>query len=742
MPKSIKKLTGFLLDKKHIALFLLLVVLTTLVPLQFARADLQSIFEAAMRVVLFATDIIGGVVAIVLGVGQILTGVAPFIAATFLKTAIAFNQMNLIPGAGSDAVSVGFNYTRSLANMAFIIILAWAAFATILRRQSYDVRKILPKLLIIALLINFIPVIAGLILDTTGIITEHFLQASTNAVEIFVAKTPFAEAIRQFTGSEDDWKNLAPSKGTLTGMGVQATAGIIFNIFAFFILLAYALIFIIRIVAIWILIILAPLAWLGYIIPAGKRWWNMWWNQFILWSIIGIPLFFFLYLSGLVMGQTITADPGFSNIASHFGFWSGLLGTITVASLIGNLPFIAAFLILIIGLGISVSLAPRGASGLISGTKKAARWGGKIAAREVPARFFASEKAKEKLKEIRQRPLSPFSAKWREEFGEKGTMGKLGMVAGVPLMPLMQVGAREGLKYSAAQSREINNRVTQLRNTYGKDYESAAGAYSKIPLWDWQGKTAMGLYLSETKGAKALDKLTDEQKREIIKTTARYQPARLEDIVKHKSDLIEDPEVGQLIKNTMVSKGMEDDDVKKLMATMTPAEVGALKTDEAARKALIEKAAHKKAIDALSVSDIETLSDTTIDSEEFKEMVVRFKSWNFVRRLMDERGVDGATLQEKAQEIGLDKIAMSNAAFVRAPYAPGGRVYFDEFPDIEDGKAANERIKTAKRGMFSKEVVNKMVENIKKAEELTRAQERGEELRRRRTKQEEKKKKT
>ena len=287
---------------------LIVVILTAFAPLKSAQAGMADFFfQGITKFVIGAVEIQMIGIALALMLVQLVSGVFPFIAAEVLKIAMIITQnIPLIPTAGaSDMVTVGWQFTRDLANMFFILILAWIGFATILRLETYQVKKLLPKLLIIALLINFIPLITGVILDIANIITGYFIEEGTNAGELFINKLPVMEYVR---GGVQSLPNLIPGQGGIYGMAAKSLMGIIFNLVAFFVLLLYAFIFIVRIVAIWILIVLAPLAWLGYIIPQAKKMWDMWWSQFIQWAIIGIPLAFFLYLSGLVLGQGTTCE--------------------------------------------------------------------------------------------------------------------------------------------------------------------------------------------------------------------------------------------------------------------------------------------------------------------------------------------------------------------------------------------------------------------------------------------------
>lgn len=56
-------------------------------------------------------------------------------------------------------------------------------------------------------------------------------------------------------------------------------------------------IFLFRYVALWILVILSPLAFVFYVFPFTRRFFEMWWSQFFSWCIIGIPAGFFLWLA-------------------------------------------------------------------------------------------------------------------------------------------------------------------------------------------------------------------------------------------------------------------------------------------------------------------------------------------------------------------------------------------------------------------------------------------------------------
>ncbi len=330
------------------------------------------------KIITGAMDIYNIPFAIILMILQAVTGILPVVAGVLLQTIVAISgSVPLTPmsaGAEGTVVTVGWQFTRDLANMFFVLILAWVGFATILRIKDYEIKTILPKLILIALLVNFIPVICGVIIDVADIVTWYFSQKSLNIGALLVDKLPGVEIVRGGTGHLlETLTQLAPGTGGISGIATKSLMGIVFNLVAAFMLILYAVLFVLRVVAIWVLIILAPLAWLGYIVPQGKKMWDMWWKNFIQWTIISVPLMFFLYLSGFVFGGTSFSQcsVNLDQVANQYGVAQAILASIFSQTLFCSiLPFTAGILILLIGFILSITFAPSGADKIIQGAKK------------------------------------------------------------------------------------------------------------------------------------------------------------------------------------------------------------------------------------------------------------------------------------------------------------------------------------------------------------------------------------
>lgn len=330
--------------------------------------------------------------AILLMIYQAITGILPIVFGFLLQTIMAISGSIPLtpasPGAEGTVVMVGWQFTRDLANMFFVLILAWVGFATILRLKEYEIKTIVPKLILIALLINFIPVICGVIIDVADIITWYFSQKSLNVPVLLWQKLPGVEIVKGGTADLlGELMKLAPGTGGISGIAVKSLMGIVFNLVAAFMLALYAVLFILRVVAIWVLIILAPLAWLGYIIPQGKKIWDMWWKNFIQWTIIGIPLMFFLYLSSFVFGGTSFSQCSvdLDNVANQYGIAQAIIASIFGQTIFCSiLPFTAGIIILLVGFILSITLAPSGADTVIKGAER----GGKAAAKVLGTRAW------------------------------------------------------------------------------------------------------------------------------------------------------------------------------------------------------------------------------------------------------------------------------------------------------------------------------------------------------------------
>lgn len=213
----------------------------------------------------------------------------------------------------SSVVVVGWPIVRDLANMFFALILLVISFATILRVETYGMKQVLWRLVVAALLINFSLVIAGVIIDGSNVLTNFFVNPSSfqirNTDGSSQPANDISEAILSGLKIHKIYNtNLSavPTGGVqtqvqgdpgFTTIFLNVILGTVFMMITAFIFFAAAILFYIRMIALWILLIFAPLAWLAMILPATRSLWSKWWHEFTKWIIFAPVYGFFIYLT-------------------------------------------------------------------------------------------------------------------------------------------------------------------------------------------------------------------------------------------------------------------------------------------------------------------------------------------------------------------------------------------------------------------------------------------------------------
>ena len=77
-------------------------------------------------------------------------------------------------------INTGWQITRDLANLGFVLFIIIIAIATILRMQQYGAKSALGKLIAVALLVNFSLVFAGIFIDFSNMLTNFFIKNITS----------------------------------------------------------------------------------------------------------------------------------------------------------------------------------------------------------------------------------------------------------------------------------------------------------------------------------------------------------------------------------------------------------------------------------------------------------------------------------------------------------------------------------------------------------------------------------
>jgi len=245
--------------------------------------------------------------------------VGVMIGGAIIGVGLDININYLIENNG--ALDAGYGVILSLANIGFVIAIVVMGIMLILRRREWDIGKVLPRFALSVILVNFGLFIAGILVDLSSVLMKGFLGDRCLWINLF---NSFSIHNLNWQFDKAGYLSIA---GAFSGSGISnAVFGALLNnlslIFATIFsavgaltTLAVAFFLIIRYVAITILLVFMPLAWLGLAVPKLKigkfgNPWKFWWDQFMQWLIFGPIIAFFLYLgSSLTTGIATLQQP-------------------------------------------------------------------------------------------------------------------------------------------------------------------------------------------------------------------------------------------------------------------------------------------------------------------------------------------------------------------------------------------------------------------------------------------------
>lgn len=196
----------------------------------------------------------------------------------------------------APAVVLGWKIVRDICNMFFVVIMIIIAFATILGVKSYRYEALLPKLILMAIMINFSKMICGLLIDVSQVVMLTFVNSFKEVVGSNLTKMLGIDAMMDI--NVDD-KTADITLWSILGSYILA---LIYVIVALITLVTMVGILAMRIVMIWIYVVLSPAAYLLGAFPAGKSYNETWWKDFTKNLIVGPILAFFIWLSFAALG--------------------------------------------------------------------------------------------------------------------------------------------------------------------------------------------------------------------------------------------------------------------------------------------------------------------------------------------------------------------------------------------------------------------------------------------------------
>ena len=258
-------------------------------------------------------------------------GLIIYLEAQIIDYLLSSNNFSFI---NAPIVKIGWTLTRDLANMLFILILLIIAFATVLRMESYGMKRLLPKLIMVAILINFSLVFAGFVIDFSQVVTTFFIKETVNGDGTITLKLMNAMKISNFYNPSKEISTTGLAE--LTSDAFAASTGIILTlvglIVTVFVFGATAIFLVLRIINIWWLLIVLPIIIaLSVVRPSD---FSNWFSKFFQWTFFAPTYAFFIYLSMSIFtsGGDLNYGDTFSGVLPNAWKTAAPIGGLTTAS--------------------------------------------------------------------------------------------------------------------------------------------------------------------------------------------------------------------------------------------------------------------------------------------------------------------------------------------------------------------------------------------------------------------------
>lgn len=240
-------------------------------------------------------DFSAGMASMLLAVGSAFT----YVGGTVFNFSIKYGIVEFAQFGNASGVLVGWTVLRDVSNIALIFIFLAVGIATILGVQKYGARNLLPKLIIVALLINFSLFATKFAIDTSHVLAASILNATGIQAECSTETTTTSTGVEQVGENCDINRGLAlqflyhfniQSIYDLDAENfqedLQGSNLILFGFLGFIFLVVVGIGFIsagimllFRMGMLLILMIGSAVAFTAIILPNTEKYWNQWFTR-------------------------------------------------------------------------------------------------------------------------------------------------------------------------------------------------------------------------------------------------------------------------------------------------------------------------------------------------------------------------------------------------------------------------------------------------------------------------------
>ncbi len=407
-------------------------------------------------------------------------------------------------------VQMGWPLIRDVCNMFFIVVLLLIAFSTIIGYKPFHFKDNLPKLLLYAVLINFSRTLIGLLIDFSQVVMLTFVvgfkdAAFGNFAKAFQVPNLLSLNAQAFSGG-------GGGLATTSNIIVALLFGIWIMTIAMTALVIMLIYFIARIISLWVLLILSPLAFFALGVPSkiagalGPV--SSFWKQLSAWLTGGPVVAFFLWLALAVIQSSDSPFADVGGVGKNTQEEAAVQAVITDIGKPENvLNFIVSVAFMLIGVKTAVDVSQQ-ANPMLGNLAKNLNSGGGVAWRSAKALGRAPGAARSAVGTAAQRgvklasyiPGSKNAASYlNQQAGQDSKFGSLLRgtgVGGAAGSLLQERGMREDERKKAATKRvdeqtkglsekDATNRLSAIRR--------GEASSTRLGKWIDEKRESMGI---------------------------------------------------------------------------------------------------------------------------------------------------------------------------------------------------------------------------------------------------------
>lgn len=354
---------------------------------------------------------------------------------------------------GNSSLYTIWAFVRDLLNMTFIMVLLFSAFCTIFQIEQYNYKKLLWKIVLMALLVNFSYPITRFIIDFSNILMYSLLNANLFEVTVKTGLVSMAKTSAIYNLLVYDTKQYPDTASLLAGTVMLFMLAITF--------IAIGALLLIRLIALTILIIFSPIAFVGTILPGASSYASQWWDNLFKYSFFG-PI--------MILGVIISIK-FMATIGPALGTAAESAASPTEApTFIGTLVLVAVPIVLLwMVMGIAQKMSIAGAGAVMGGAQKVMKGAGKkfsgynAIKRQYDA--YAGER-KKRMDEKNKHRVGGTIGKWANRTQDT-------IIGGIPLVggaarkraeKMKEDERRDDMDKNAKKSEDTKTTVTMVNN--------------------------------------------------------------------------------------------------------------------------------------------------------------------------------------------------------------------------------------------------------------------------------------